>query len=166
MLVIESGCIDILAHPTSAIVGKPGVPDYLRLPADVNWEEVFEKCASWRVALEMNCFPSRLDLPLHLLRKAIGAGCAISIGSDAHARSHLLNLRFGAAALQQLKLPVVLNRFSYDHLKQWIAEQGAGAISPKRSHFVQSELQFETVHGQEYLGLVFNRLRTFLMGRQ
>ena len=104
---IESGCIDILAHPTSAIVGKPGVPDYLRLPADVNWEEVFEKCASWRVALEMNCFPSRLDLPLHLLRKAIDAGCAISIGSDAHARSHLLNLRFGAAALQRLDPPVV-----------------------------------------------------------
>jgi histidinol phosphatase-like PHP family hydrolase/predicted nuclease with RNAse H fold/dephospho-CoA kinase len=148
---IESGCIDILAHPTSAIVGKPGVPDYLRLPADVNWEEVFEKCASWRVALEMNCFPSRLDLPLHLLRKAIDAGCAISIGSDAHARSHLLNLRFGAAALQQLEAPVVLNRFSYDHLKQWIAESRARRSNLTKSvaHFVQSELQFETVHADK-----------------
>ena len=148
---IESGCIDILAHPTSAIVGKPGVPDYLRLPADVNWEEVFEKCASWRVALEMNCFPSRLDLPLHLLRKAIDAGCAISIGSDAHARSHLLNLRFGAAALQQLEAPVVLNRFSYDHLKHWIAESRArrSNLTKSVSHFVQSELQFETVRGDK-----------------
>ena len=39
---IESGCIDIIAHPTSAIIGKPGVPDYLGPPADVNWDEVFE----------------------------------------------------------------------------------------------------------------------------
>jgi len=144
---IESGCIDILAHPTSAIVGKPGVPDYLRVPARVNWEEVFEKCSSWRVALEMNCFPSRLDLPLHLLRKAIDAGCAISIGSDAHARSHLLNLRFGAAALQQLDPPVVLNRLQYDQLKQWIAESRSRrrSLTKSTSIFVQGELQFETV---------------------
>lgn len=143
---IESGCIDILAHPTSAIVGKPGVPDYLRLPADVNWEEVFEKCASWRVALEMNCFPSRLDLPLHLLRKAIGAGCAISIGSDAHARSHLLNLRFGAAALQRLDPPVVLNRLHYDELRQWIAESRSlrRQLTRSTSTFLQEEFHFET----------------------
>ena len=143
---IESGCIDILAHPTSAIVGKPGVPDYVRLPADVNWKEVFEKCASWRVALEMNCFPSRLDLPLHLLRKAIDAGCAISIGSDAHARSHLLNLRFGAAALQKLDPPVVLNRLQYDQLRQWIAESRSRrrSLTKSKSIFVQEELQFET----------------------
>jgi len=149
---IESGCIDILAHPTSAIVGKPGVPDYLRLPADVNWEEVFEKCASWRVALEMNCFPSRLDLPLHLLRKAIDAGCAISIGSDAHARSHLLNLRFGAAALQRLDPPVVLNRLHYDELRQWIAESRSrrNNLTKTTSSFVQEELQFETArHSQK-----------------
>jgi len=143
---IESGCIDILAHPTSAIVGKPGVPDYLRVPAHVNWEEVFEKCSSWRVALEMNCFPSRLDLPLHLLRKAIDAGCAISIGSDAHARSHLLNLRFGAAALRQLDPPVVLNRLQYDQLKQWIAESRLRrrSLTKSTSIFVQEELQFES----------------------
>jgi histidinol phosphatase-like PHP family hydrolase/predicted nuclease with RNAse H fold/dephospho-CoA kinase len=149
---IESGCIDILAHPTSAIVGKPGVPDYLRLPADVNWAEVFEKCASWRVALEMNCFPSRLDLPLPLLRKAIDAGCAISIGSDAHARSHLLNLRFGAAALRRLGPPVVLNRLQYDQLKQWIAESRSrrSSLTKTTSSFVQGELQFEAaVHSQK-----------------
>jgi histidinol phosphatase-like PHP family hydrolase/predicted nuclease with RNAse H fold/dephospho-CoA kinase len=119
---IESGKIDVLAHPTSAVIGKPGVPDYLRPRAEVYWNEIFEKCALWRVAVELNCFPSRLDLPLELLRNAISAGCPISIGSDAHARSHLLNLRFGAAALRRLRAPTVLNRLSYDELKAWIAE--------------------------------------------
>ena len=144
---IESGCIDILAHPTSAIVGKPGVPDYLRIPANVDWDKVFEKCASWRVALELNCFPSRLDLPLHLLRKAIAAGCAISIGSDAHARSHLLNLRFGSAALKRLAPKVVLNQLHHDELKEWIAESRSQrkSLTKSTSVFVQEELQFEEI---------------------
>jgi histidinol phosphatase-like PHP family hydrolase/predicted nuclease with RNAse H fold/dephospho-CoA kinase len=117
---IESGCIDILAHPTSAVVGTPGVPDYLRQPAKVLWTEVFKKCAAWRVAVELNCFPSRLDLPLELLEKAIDAGCAISIGSDSHSRSHLINLRFGDAALRRLNECTVLNRLSYEELSCWI----------------------------------------------
>jgi histidinol phosphatase-like PHP family hydrolase/predicted nuclease with RNAse H fold/dephospho-CoA kinase len=143
---IESGHIDILAHPTSAIVGKPGVPDYLRAPADVDWDAVFEKCASWRVAVELNCFPSRLDLPLHLLQRAVNAGCAISIGSDAHARSHLINLRFGAAALERLDPPVVLNRLHFDELKQWIVESRSRrrSLTKTTSTFVQAELRFET----------------------
>jgi histidinol phosphatase-like PHP family hydrolase/predicted nuclease with RNAse H fold/dephospho-CoA kinase len=117
---IESGCVDILAHPTSAVVGTPGVPDYLRQPAKVLWTEVFKKCAAWRVAVELNCFPSRLDLPLELLKKAIDAGCAISIGSDSHSRSHLINLRFGDAALRRLNECTVLNRLSYEELSCWI----------------------------------------------
>lgn len=119
---VESGSIDVLAHPTSAVVGIPGAPDYIRDPAPVHWEEVFEKCALWSVALEMNCFPSRLDLPMHLLKSAILAGCAISLGSDSHARSHLLNLRFGMAALRELEATIVLNRFSYPDLQRWVAE--------------------------------------------
>lgn len=141
---IESGQIDVIAHPTSAVIGKPGVPDYVRPPAEVYWTEVFEKCAQWRVAVELNCFPSRLDLPLDLLRTAISAGCAISIGSDAHARSHLINLRFGAAALLMLDAPLVLNRFSYDEFKQWIAESRARrkTLSKTTPESVQMELGF------------------------
>jgi histidinol phosphatase-like PHP family hydrolase len=122
---IETGNIDIIAHPTSAIVGKPGVPDYLRTPADLHWDEVFEKCALWQVAVEMNCFPSRLDLPLDLLRKAVLAGCTISFGSDAHARSHLLNLRFGEAAIRRLPPGRILNGLSYEQIRDWIRESRA-----------------------------------------
>ena len=116
--------------------------------ADVDWDEIFEACALWRVALELNCFPSRLDLPLSLLRKAIQAGCAISLGSDAHARSHLLNLRFGEAALRRLEPTVVLNRLSLDDLKRWIADSRNKRKSlPKRltrnSALQQATLPFE-----------------------
>ena len=119
---IESGHIDVLAHPTSAVIGKMGVPDYVRPPAHIYWSEIFSKCAQWNVALEFNCFPSRLDLPIPMLRQAVEAGCALSLGSDAHARSHLLNLRFGQAALDVVDAPLVLNRLSYGALKEHIRE--------------------------------------------
>ena len=134
---IESGCVDIIGHPTSAVIGKPGVPDYVRTPVEVNWDEVFEKCFEWAVAVEFNCFPSRLDLPLSLANKAIEAGCPISIGSDAHARSHLMNLRFGEAALRRLGPGVVLNRFSYEEIRIWISESRA-----KRKKLVKSKAVF------------------------
>jgi len=122
---IESGAVDILAHPTSGLVGKPGVPDYIRPRAEVNWDEVFKRCAQWRVAVELNCFPSRLDLPLALLCRAIDAGCAVSLGSDAHSRSHLINLRFGEAALKRVPPGTVLNCLSFDEIQEWIRESRA-----------------------------------------
>ncbi len=142
---IETGCVDILAHPTSAVIGKPGVPDYLREPANVDWDTVFAWCARWHVALEMNCFPSRLDLSPQLLRKAIAAGCAISIGSDAHARSHLQNLRFGEAALRQLDAPVVLNRLPLDGLRSWIraARLRRNGLTKSTAFFDQAEFRFD-----------------------
>ena len=142
---IESGRIDVLAHPTSAVVGKMGVPDYVRPPAQIYWSEVFEKCAQWNVALEFNCFPSRLDLPIPMLRQAVNAGCALSIGSDAHARSHLLNLRFGQAALDLVHAPLVLNKFSYDALRDHIRtarEMRAGLTRVSRGSS-QTRLPFD-----------------------
>lgn len=148
---IESGDVDIIAHPTSALVGTPGVPDYIRAPAKVIWTEVFKQCAAWRVAVEFNCFPSRLDLPLELLEKAIEAGCAISFGSDSHSRSHLINLRYGAAALRRLNGCFVLNLLSYEELKSWIRESRSERRKlPKSSILGQTMFCFEenrTDHG-------------------
>jgi len=142
---IESGHIDVLAHPTSAVIGKMGVPDYVRAPAHIHWSEVFDKCAQWNVELEFNCFPSRLDLSIPMLRQAVEAGCALSIGSDAHARSHLLNLRFGQAALRDVDAPVVLNRLSYDALKEHIRKargMRTGLTCVSRGSF-QGQLPFD-----------------------
>jgi histidinol phosphatase-like PHP family hydrolase/predicted nuclease with RNAse H fold/dephospho-CoA kinase len=141
---IESGDVDVLAHASSAVIGTPGVPDYVREPAKVIWSEVFKHCAAWRVAIEFNSFPSRLDLPLELLEKAINAGCAISIGSDSHSRSHLINLRFGVAALRRLTGCVVLNRLSYEELDSWIrASRSERQKLPKSSILGQGRFSFD-----------------------
>jgi histidinol phosphatase-like PHP family hydrolase/predicted nuclease with RNAse H fold/dephospho-CoA kinase len=117
---IESGYIDILGHPTTTILGKPGVPNYHRPPVAVDWERIFTACKKWRVALEFNCFPSRLDLLLPLLRKACSSGCWISFGSDAHSRAHLEHLKIAQRVLPHIDSSRVLNLLSYAELKKWL----------------------------------------------
>jgi len=138
---IESGTIDVIGHPTSAILGKPGVPDYIRTQAPVDWEEVFNACRRYGVALEFNCFPSRLDLPLNLAKIAIDAGCSLSIGSDAHARSHLLNLLYGDFAMRKLGSQSFINSLSYGELTSHIARQRATRSTLSRSRRGNGQIQ-------------------------
>lgn len=141
---IESGLIDVLGHPTSAVIGKPGVPDYIRPQAQLYWEEVFDACRRYGVCLEFNCFPSRLDLPLNLAKMAIDAGCSLSIGSDAHARSHLLNLLYGDFLVQQLGSDSFINSRSYNELTSVIAKnrEMRSTLSRSRSDYGQIQLDF------------------------
>ena len=143
---IESGHIDVIAHGTSALTGKPGVPEYVRGPAPVDWNFVFRKCAEWRVAIEFNCFPSRLDLNIPLLQEAAELGCMISIGSDAHAREHLLNLRFGREVLRQIPQAAILNLLEYDVLLETIKNSRNLRRSLQRSRPWRAHAQENLFH--------------------
>jgi histidinol phosphatase-like PHP family hydrolase/predicted nuclease with RNAse H fold/dephospho-CoA kinase len=140
---IESGAIDVLGHPTSAIIGKPGVPDYIRPPAQVIWDEVFVACRRYGVALEFNCFPSRLDLPLNLGEMAIDLGCSLSIGSDAHARSHLVNLLYGDFIMRKLDSASFMNSLSYDELRRQIAKHRSNRSTLSRSKVGSGQIQLD-----------------------
>lgn len=142
---IESGCIDIIGHPTSAVTGKPGVPDYVRRPAELNWDRVFKYCAKWHVAVEFNCFPSRFDLPIALLRRALEAGCWVAFGSDAHARAHLVHLKFGQEMARRLDTDKVLNCLSYDAFRRWIhdARTRRGHLEPTAVAASRQRLLFD-----------------------
>ncbi|XZE35702.1 hypothetical protein SH501x_001225 [Pirellulaceae bacterium SH501] len=122
---ITSGCIDTIGHPSSRIVGKPGVPNYVREPAKIDWDVIFETCAKWQVALEFNCFPSRFDLDIELLQNAQAKGCWISLGSDAHASAHLIHIKFGEAILESIDGSKVLNCLDFPALNNWITEARA-----------------------------------------
>lgn len=138
---IQSGQIDILGHPTSTILGKPGVPTYYRPPVALDWACVFEACKEWGVALEFNCFPSRLDLELPLLKQASAAGCAIAFGSDAHSRAHLDHLRIGQRVVGYIEAKQVLNRLPFYELRAWIKEARRRRASAKPRFL--APLQFE-----------------------
>lgn len=84
----ENEHVDILAHPTGRKIGER--PSY-----DADWDAIFEAAAKAGTALEINANPIRLDLSAELVRRALAAGCALSIGSDAHAPEHFDFLRLG-----------------------------------------------------------------------
>ena len=117
---VQSGRIDILGHPTATILGKPGVPTYFRPPVELDWERVFRACRTWSVAVEFNCFPSRLDLLTPLLVKASESGCWISFGTDAHSRAHLCHLKVAQRVLPLIDASRVLNLLPFGELKAWL----------------------------------------------
>lgn len=119
---IETGHVDIIGHPTTALMGRPGSPSYVRPPIAVDWHEVFACCSKWQVGLEVNCFPSRLDISAELLNQAIEAGCWISLGSDSHSRSHQDLIKFGIPIIDGRKDVKLLNSLNFKEIKLWLKE--------------------------------------------
>jgi DNA polymerase (family 10) len=89
--------VDVLAHPTGRLVGgRPG--------GDFDMEALLAEAARTGTALEINGDPARLDLRDTHARAAAEAGCALTIGSDAHSSEGLENVRYGAAVATRARL--------------------------------------------------------------
>jgi DNA polymerase (family 10) len=86
--------VNIIGHPTTRLIGK-------RPPIDADWDAVFTACARTGIALEIDAFPDRLDLPADLIRLALQHGAVFAIDTDAHATRHLEHLRYGVATAQR-----------------------------------------------------------------
>ena len=139
---IESGYVDVIGHPTSALLGRPGEPAYVRPPVKLDWDSVFECCSKWHVALEINCFPSRLDLSPELTKKAVEAGCWISLGTDSHSRFHMDVLKFGVEICNKARVHNnILNSLSFTEMREWLSE--ARKIRNQRSRTKRNEMQTE-----------------------
>lgn len=138
---IESGYIDVIGHPTTTLLGRPGEPEYVRPPIKVDWNTVFEYCSRWQVALEINCFPSRLDLSCDLVKKAVDAGCWLSIGTDAHSRYHLEAMKLGAEICKLAKVQKkILNSFRFEELLEWLKEARAVRGEMTRTQHEQKQI--------------------------
>lgn len=84
---IESGHAFTLAHPTGRLIGNR---DAYRL----DFDRIFEACKSYGVALEINGFPERSDLPYDLVKRAKEYGLGFTLGSDSHRQDHLRFLKY------------------------------------------------------------------------
>lgn len=85
---IESGLVDVIAHPTGRLLLR-------REPYALDLEAVLRAAKGRGVAMELNAFPDRLDLSDTHLRMAKEMGVKIVISTDAHTPEHLELLRFG-----------------------------------------------------------------------
>lgn len=119
---IESPHTDILGHCTGRIVVGRGRPQ-----SQFDPEVVFEACARTGTAVEINSRPERRDPPEELLRAAVGAGCHVSIDTDAHAPGQLEWLVLGCEQAVTAEVPEerVVNALGADDLIRWTASHAA-----------------------------------------
>ena len=81
---------DIFFHPTTRLIQK-------RDPIDFDFKAVLKSAKKYRVALEINSHPDRLDLNDKMIRQAIEAGVKLIIDTDAHSTRHFAFIRLGEA---------------------------------------------------------------------
>ncbi|MCX6740664.1 MAG: DNA polymerase/3'-5' exonuclease PolX [Candidatus Parcubacteria bacterium] len=110
---IKSG-IKIFGHPSGRLIGH-------RNGYDVDWIEIFKACAKYRVALEVNSFPERLDLKDTLVKDALSYGCKFCIDSDAHHLDHLDLIKYGIATARRgwATKNDIINSWELDKLLNW-----------------------------------------------
>ncbi len=87
---MENPNVDIIFHPTGRIIQK-------REPYRVDVSALLAAAKRTKTVLEVDAYPSRLDLKDEYIRQAVRAGVKLAIDSDAHAASHFQFLEFGIA---------------------------------------------------------------------
>lgn len=85
---VENENVDIIGHPTGRKIGE-------RDPYEVDMHSVLEAAARTGTAMEINAFPTRLDLNDVWAKTAKEMGVRICIDSDAHDSEHLGVMRYG-----------------------------------------------------------------------
>ncbi len=91
---LDSGLIHVLAHPTGRIINE-------RVPYKIDLEKVAEAAERNNVALEINAFPSRLDLNDSNIMLVSKYKIMFSIDTDAHNLDHLKFMRYGVGTARR-----------------------------------------------------------------
>jgi DNA polymerase (family X) len=112
---IRSPHVDIVAHPAGRMIQT-------RDDLDLDWETVYAEAARTGTALEVNGSPHRLDLSAERARRAVAAGCVLTIDSDAHNTGELDDVRWGVSQARRgwVTAANVLNTRSRADLLAWV----------------------------------------------
>lgn len=104
----------ILAHPTARLINQ-------RPPIDLDWDKIFAFCKENNKALEINAWPSRLDLNDILVRVAVKQGIKMIINTDSHATTQMDMMQYGVTVARRgwATKRDILNTMEYNELKVW-----------------------------------------------
>ncbi|HDN86209.1 MAG: DNA polymerase/3'-5' exonuclease PolX [Candidatus Omnitrophota bacterium] len=116
---IVSACknkyVHVIAHPTGRLFG-------VRDSYEIDFDEILKVASDYQVALELNCFPQRLDLNDINCMRARAKKVKIALGTDAHILDQMLNMDLGVSVARRgwLEKEDVLNCWSLDKLLKWL----------------------------------------------
>jgi len=105
----------ILGHMTGRILlAREGYP--------LDYDKIFDACATYGVSIELNANPHRLDIDWSLITKAQANGIEISINPDAHSKNEVDYIRFGVLMAQKglLLKSNCLNAKDTEEFKKWL----------------------------------------------
>jgi DNA polymerase (family 10) len=116
LAAIRNPHVDVIAHPTGRLIGE-------REGADMDMEAIFRAAAEMGTALEINAYPTRLDLRDAHVRRAIELGVKLAINSDAHDVSGFAVLPLGVATARRgwATAADVVNTCSVEKVLAWAA---------------------------------------------
>ncbi len=115
---IESGDVDIIAHPTSRLINS-------RDPIKLDLDKVFQAAKDNNVVMEVNSQPERLDLNDENIIKAREYGLKFSINTDSHRTQHLMFMRYGVGTARRgwLEKNDVINTLNTENLLKFLKKR-------------------------------------------
>ncbi len=107
----------ILAHPSGRLINQ-------RDGYQIDYDKIFDFCAKNNKAIEINAWPTRLDLTDSLVYEARKFGIKFTIDTDSHATSHMDNMFYGVAVARRgwCEPKDILNTWSYEKLHKWLTD--------------------------------------------
>ncbi|MDD5417268.1 MAG: DNA polymerase/3'-5' exonuclease PolX [Candidatus Nanoarchaeia archaeon] len=112
---MENEHVDVIAHPTGRILQK-------REGYKVDLDKLFDFSKKTKTYLEIDAYPSRLDLDSVNTRRAIQSGCSLFIDTDAHSTEQLRYMNLGVATARRgwAESKDILNTLPWIRLKKRI----------------------------------------------
>lgn len=106
--------VRILGHPTGRLLGR-------RESYEVDWDKLFAVCKKEAIALEINAYPQRLDLPDTLVYDAVKAKIPLCINTDAHAVDQMDVMRYGVSVARRgwAQKDDIVNTLGYNAFSKW-----------------------------------------------
>ncbi len=107
--------VRIVGHPTGRLLGS-------REGVDADWSAVFAVAKQHDIAMEINSYPDRLDLPDTLVYDAVRMGVRFSIDTDAHAAEHMFLMPYGVSVARRgwVTKRDIVNCLDYNKFKAWL----------------------------------------------
>ncbi len=111
--------VDVLAHPTGRLLGE-------REPYAFDLEKVLDTARRHDKALEINAYPTRLDLNDVQARRAHERGVALAIDTDAHVLDNLASMELGVLTARRAWVGKagVVNAWPAKTLRAWAERHG------------------------------------------
>jgi DNA polymerase (family 10) len=115
---MENPYINVIVHPTGRVIAQ-------RPPYQIDLDKIMKAAKALGVALEINSYMDRLDLRDTDIRKAVGLGVKMTLGTDSHNKNQLKMMELGIAQARRgwATKKDILNTWPLPKLLDWFRKK-------------------------------------------